>query len=745
MASTFLPNRKLRLLLVGAIAFGIACIYTWPLILDPFNLNYDGSGHTPQYTWLIWWRKYSFLNGLDYNFLSLSEYPFGAAYARRGEYPLLMSGLAVIAYFTNELFAYNVAILGAFVLSSVLMFVLTQRYLQSFWLSLFSALAFAFSNYAIAHSRVHINLPQQWLVILGMLVLFLNRQRRTWVSAATLGLMLGATLLMTPYYAFQLVIITALFATCEVVQFWSQRNFDGFKTAMMGYVLAAVLSGIVSWPILNHSVLNLTGTYENDPIWFGENVFRDTDHLFFFSSRPWDFVLPSQRHPIVGEQVGEIYSQIRGTTRLDFTSPRFEERYPNIYVYWYWQGADVNGRETYLGLINLSFAGLGLWLFWRKRNSFVASVRPDVWATHQFELTFLLLLFVVALSFTMPPLLPLGALLRVVHPALHEFYIPTPSLFVMEAGLPFREANRFVVSMMIPLVIWAALGMQFVAQRLRTQPLRRIFIALCFVVLGLEYAQTLKVRSFSPTESEVHQQSFMDANPNAVLGNTDGSGQRFSQSPTILGNTQDTQDNHNNYWYLVQEVMLPERPGYAAKLKALTVTHVFGDEAMGQTKGLSVASIEGDSYIYELTAKPAKLFVTHTPGRTRDSWQSDTTWAWDAATAEVYIWNTTSGPIMFDVTATLSNSNDAALSLYRELSPWHETALRSGLQIDNPIQREHYDPEPIVATAEQSEVRFDSLLIQPGETTLTFEWIGEDYPTVENLSLQMQGTVDASN
>lgn len=740
----------MHLLFVGALCFVVACFYTWPLITDPFNLNYDGNGHTGLYTWLIWWRKYSFINGLDYNFISVAEYPFGADYSRRGEYPLLISVLAIVAWFSNELFAYNAAILGAFVLSGLLMFTLMKRYVTSFSTALIAAFAFAFSNYAVTHSRVHINLPQQWLIISGILTLFWHRKRQTWWSALGLGIVLGCTLLMTPYYAYHLGIITLVFVCLECVQLWRNSAGTGrlwrYGKHLGLYVLAAVVAITVSWSVVSVSLDALLNGYQDDPIWHGDSVFRETDHLLYFSSRPWDFVLPSANHPVFGPRVEATYQSIRNINRLDFTSPRFETQYPDIFVYWFWQGSDEHGRENYLGLMNLFFAGAAVSLAVRRKKR--ADLTPTVadWQTRKFELKFLLVLFFVALAFALPPILPVGALLRVIHPALHEVNIPMPSMLIMKTGLPFRESNRWVVTMMVSLVVWAGLGYNYYRAQLSTQLKRGLLFSVCVCVLFFEYAQTQSVVSFAPSSALINEGQFIAHHPNAVIGNGSVNGQRVHQSPIVSGNTSNTQDNYDNYWYIANENLQKDRIDYVSKMAALSVTHLSGNAEFGARTGLkSVSEVDG-SHIYEITADPAKLFITYTPGRTRDAWQSAAEWAWATKTETAYIWNTASVPVHVDITIALSDATPETLTLTRTLSDWPETVIRSGLRMPNPIDREHYSASAMVAEqVGPAHLIFKNVLIQPGETTLLFQWEANTYPSVDLLSIERLDSSHDSN
>jgi hypothetical protein len=334
--------------LVTGMFLAITLILTYPIV---FQMGRSIFGYPPDaryYIWLAWWRKYSLLHDLDFYFLSLSQAPFGTDYAFRS-YPGLITCLGLLSIPFGEIGAYNLMILVAFSLSGVFAYLLARQLVHSRLASFAAGLVFAFSPYAYTHTQYHVDLAQQWVLPLFMLALLRLYRRRTVFSALLLGAAFALTAYMEAYYAFYAAIAALTFAVVEMLIIWKG---SGIRVALAPRRMAlygmATLAGLALYLPELIPVLRTFSAQTDNPLRTGMTFARAEAWFFLSSSRPWNFLLPPEGHPLFGTLTHRAYRALSQLQSLEFAPPAILNRYPFLEQHWFWKSADRASRALYL-------------------------------------------------------------------------------------------------------------------------------------------------------------------------------------------------------------------------------------------------------------------------------------------------------------------------------------------------------------------------------------------------------------
>jgi hypothetical protein len=731
--------RRMRIPLIDLMAVGgyvlLSILATFPTAFRLGTVLYGTGGDPLYYIWLTWWRRYSWLHGLDYRFLSLSQAPFGTDLALRA-YPGIVTCLGALSIPFGEIAAYNLMILGAYILSGTFAYLLANRLTKNKMISFIAGLVFAFSPYAVAHTQIHVDLAQQWVIPLFLLALFNLQKRQTPLAAALLGGAYAVAPYMNAYYGYHVTIAAVVFAVVETVALWRQ---GGWRMALAWrrialYGLAAVVGITLYMPELYYVLRDLHAAASN-PLRSGGALWRDELWFFFLSSRPWSFFLPSTRHPLLGSASRAIVDWIEGIPRLDFAPPILANRTPGLGLRWFWYNV-VPPDELYLGYVCLAAAGYAIWR-WRK-GTLTDSAPERASGGWPFGFRYFVVMFVVALLFTFPPYLPVGALLRPLWGPLHNIVIPMPSLLTMRLAPPLRDSSRFMATAMLSLAMLAAVGLDALVQRLRSGP-RRAAVLVAFVgLLTFEYFRLPITKPLiTPPEylwlAEQPRDTIVATYP--LNSRLQLSYQRIHELPVIDGHGFDAAQVWDNISQIEDMAIGSlDAPLIGPKLAALGVRYVVnaGVPLESPPEGLWLLFTTDTAQVFEVTSTPAPLAVLYT---LRDGlWMSDAPWGWQDGSYTIYVWNPLNEAALVNVELTLQEGvTEDQMVAFRTLTPHPEQVIRSGLLIDNPSIPPDYPDEPVLAGATADGLVFRSLTFQPGETTLLLRW--SDVPTGSSLPL----------
>lgn len=725
-------THRVDLLVISLYAI-LAVLVTFPTAFRLRSAVFGMYSDAPYYLWLTWWRKFSLLHGLDFTFQSYSQAPFGAEQISPGFSGLTMA-LAMLAIPFGEIAAYNLMILLAYFLSGVTAYYVIRQFGFGKSVSFVAGLVFAFSCYALKSNLHHVDIAQHWTLPLFVLALLNLRQKKTVFSAILVGGAFALAGYMHPYYGYYAFIIALAFVSVELVMMARSGELRVCRRVGL-YLLAGVVGIIIYMPDLFSSIAALSGDTQSS-IRSANMLSQPASLFFWYSSRPWDFVIPPTDHFVFGNLAERFRAWVSGIGRLDFSPPILERLVPGLYMRWYWQsmgGAD----QQYLGIINLIVAGYALR---QPHSSSAPNESSSIHDRRRFGKAFALTLFVAGFLFSQPPLLPVGAVLRPLWEPLHNVVIPMPTLLTMHFASPFRIAIRTVTLMMLALAILTAYGLERLRDRIQKPVLKTAVLVAFAGILAFEYSyspittplpipQEITWMAEQPSETTIAHYPFYD-NHSAAM-------QRVHELP-IVNVVSRSHTPLDNIAY-IENVSIGslDAPAIGPKLAALGVRYVInaGDRLAAPPDGLLPAFTTDTAEVFEVVAEPAPLVVL---GTLRDGlWVSEADWAWQDSEYLIYIWNPFPGAV--EVTITLDSPEDVgdtAMMATRTLTPHPRTIYDGGTQIPNPYIPPDYPDESILSEPAASGPIFRSMLIQPGETILNLRWSDneeEAYPAITNI------------
>lgn len=719
-----------------------ALAVTYPTFL---RLGTAFFGYPPDalyYIWLTWWRKFSLLQGLDYFYQPLSQYPFGTEQVVPG-FSGLMWPLALLAIPFGEVAAYNLLILLSIVLSGWLAYRVARQFLQRQVVCLIVGLLFAFSPMGMFNILSHIDLAQQWVIPLFMLALIALERRRTALSALGVGAAFALANYINPYYGHAVAVAAVTYALVRAAAQWRR---GGWRAALDGrhfalYGLAVVSSVLLFLPELI-PVLRETYLAPASPI---QRLSRLSQGEFWFldgSSRPWNFLLPSIEHPVLGRAVTRLYEWFSRIQRVDFAPDWIKVRF-QMDSRWFWHSINVAQDGLYLGYANLAVAWYAL-RQWR-RGKLSGSEHAAGGAERGLWVACFLALFVVGALFTLPPYLPVGAVLHHVWKPLHAVVIPLPSLITMELATPLRTTLRIMPLSVLGLAMVVGWGLETLLGRLEAARWRVLAVAVFVLVAGFEYLHLTHLTSFAVPAYARWMADQPPGTPVAVYPygeRLNGAYQTIHEQPLADYMNRAATAVDNLIYILEPQIKhLDQRAVDVLATLGYRTLIVQGQPPSPLPEGIALAETLDGALVYRITARPFPLAVLATPRS--GLWTSDADWGWQGETTRIVIWNSLNEAA--DVTLRLSVAGGFAggdLEVSRVLTPHPETIIVSGRRIPNPFIPPEYDVEPLAVRVGPDGFVEPALTLQPGETTLILRWVGlptGNYPPVEGMAVELAG------
>lgn len=312
----------------------LTVIFTWPLVPHLSTSTYGYSGDNFGFMYYLWWWRYVRKTGLDLHFSPLQEAPFGKIiYPETGNVAYFWP-IKLLALLTNEVAGYNLLLLLSFLLAGMAMFLLCREVLSyrieghsefisesriSKMLKLVQhdkvlaafvgGLIFAFCPYHLWKAYNHLDLCLIYVVPLFLWAWVRFERTPSVKRAAVLGLAAFLTIITNYYYAF----FTGLMA---VGLFIGRRIQEGTfsKKLLKGYLFAIFVTGLLSFPFVKTTLSGIKGP---NPYGASDIYNRPLENLLLLSTRPWDYLIPSQDHPIFGSAAKSLIKKIE-TLSNDF-------------------------------------------------------------------------------------------------------------------------------------------------------------------------------------------------------------------------------------------------------------------------------------------------------------------------------------------------------------------------------------------------------------------------------------------
>ncbi len=445
----------------------LTTVITYPLI---FNMNNSIFGD-PEWTFDslgfihgLWSIKDRLLNDVNHGQNNMVAYPFGVS-GDTGKLKLYTSPLApllLLVVWKNEIFAYNIYILASFILSGIFMYYLCFYLTKNRLASLASSIIFSFCSNHFLQAFSHMGMAQiQWMP-LYILSLILVYERRTYLSAVFCGIAFSLVVLMNYYFGYFMIIFTAgiiLFRVGYGVRGTGHGLRDIRLKTLKVIILAGVVALVMILPSTYDTIKNIIQPQKSEAV-ISTQYRRAYSDLFTYSARTYDYLLPSEYHPVFGGLTRKIVKEITGGKR-------------------HWAE-----RTLYLGITPLFLAIMGVVGWRRRRRLKIAKLGGNFYIP--------LFLFSAALAFysSLSPII-----------GFWKIKIPTPSFFLYRMAPMFRVYARmgFVVTLCV--AVLAGFGLRDILANIKRRR-KQIAVVLTFSSLILfEYTLVPPFRNVDLSET----------------------------------------------------------------------------------------------------------------------------------------------------------------------------------------------------------------------------------------------------
>lgn len=374
---------------VMLVYFILSICLTWPLIfqLDSTLLG-DFGDSRGTVAWL--WAKTSGLFDAPTNYLIAA--PFGESTLRGFSSPISEWVMIGLAKCTSEVSAVNLFVIFSFALTAIATYCFLNWLLHNRIAAFVGGLIFGFCPAAVMQAAGgHVGFSFNLFIPIFLWALFNNRIQRTYISATYVAVSYALIVLSALYWGYFAIYIAIYFIVFDMVS----NKIEPRQKIIWNYIFAGFAALCLILPFEYQAIYQQLA-FSSEALQKVGHV-RDFNELAVYSSRPWEFIIPSVEHPLLGKSVYE-------------------------FVQTHLHGSNIFEQSLYLGAISIGLFLAGFVL--TARGKFDAAPRTY----------FLFFAFGVAWMYflSLPPLISIG-----------EFNIPTVSYFSYQIAPMFRVHARF--------------------------------------------------------------------------------------------------------------------------------------------------------------------------------------------------------------------------------------------------------------------------------------------------------------
>jgi hypothetical protein len=427
-----MPRLKVHATVFGLYAI-LGVFLTWPLAFNLnavfFNAHADYGGEF----WGIWARAHGYWTSAG---TALIAAPFGLHGMSSIAQPVLDETIVLLARLSSETIALNMVTWLAFPLAAFCTYVLLDSQLKDPIAAAVGGTIFGFCPASVAQVLVgHLAYAFNAFIPLLVLALFDNRKKRSMRSAVFVGVCFGLVSLTSLYMGYISLYILIFFLAGDLL---SGRGTRSRSNIFLNYACCALWATIVVLPFEYRAVIEQLTQTQQHLILAGHS--RPFANVIVYSTRPWDYLLPSIDHPMLG---------------------RFIENFIRKHLH----GSNTGEQTLYLGAVPLSLFFVGL----------ILAIKHKFSPRHRGYF-----LFYAAAAFWMcfislPPYIPLG-----------RFRIPLVSYFAYRIAPMFRVYSRFGILVNFFVACGAATTLAHLSG-VMTRKRYLVMLAVLFPILIFEY------------------------------------------------------------------------------------------------------------------------------------------------------------------------------------------------------------------------------------------------------------------
>lgn len=359
-----------------------------------------------------WWaHSYNSFGG--HLFLNTLLGPYGFRYdIFNTNQPLLWIPLVFGYVIFPQVFFYNTFVAFTYLINFLSSFYFLHRIYRNKYTSILSSFIFAYSPYAVLHSGRHLDLSLLFLIPPFIYVLYklissdIEGVKR---YSKLLTIIIIAQALISNYYGFFMLLISACF-----ILLWFVTNFKNIhfvrtlKYLLSSLLVSVVILALLLFPYIKANYFSGTSQYNatND-----YRIARTFEDFFYFSSRPWYFVLPPVSNPYTGSYTKSILENLIKVKDYFL--------FHNYFLY--------EHGGSYLGIVTILLTIFSVLKIKANSNSKL--------------LRFMLGLASIIFLFSMPPYFTIGGLT-----------IYTPNYLLFKFAPMFRATNRLSIFILFILI-----------------------------------------------------------------------------------------------------------------------------------------------------------------------------------------------------------------------------------------------------------------------------------------------------
>lgn len=386
-------------------------------------------GDTRAWAWWVWAKSRGLIEGAFNPWLAA---PFGAPEAGVISQPISEQLVLALAAMGGEIAAINLFVLLAFPLTALSCYELLARLVEDRTAAFLGGLIFGFCPAAVLQAAGgHAVFALNVFLPLFVGALFFNRARRTLLSALAAATAFAAVTFTSIYFGYFALFVAAYFVAFDIAT--SRRS--EFGTLACNYVACAAFAFIVVLPV-EFAALHEQLTAGRDSLEKAGHA-RDFSDLMAFAARPWNYLLPSIDHPVVGSF---LESHVRA----------------NLH------GSNVFEQTLYLGIVPLALLTTGI----------VVAVRRRFSEGHRSAFLFFALGALCMFFLSLPPVTVGG--------------LPTPSLLLFQVAPMFRAYARFGIVVNFFVACAAAVTLAHLNRSMNRSRYNALF-AVAMSLLAFEY------------------------------------------------------------------------------------------------------------------------------------------------------------------------------------------------------------------------------------------------------------------
>jgi len=673
-----------------------AILLTWPLVtnLSHYYFNpsnpHDGIGTIA----VAWYRNYARLHGGVGTRTTFRGYPFGSD-LHDLSLPLSAGVLNLLTRVIGAQAGFNIMIILSFPLAGLVMFWLVYYVTGCISASFLSGFIYAFSPWHTARTFNQLSLSLIYVLPLFLIAVIYLWRKRTVLSA----LAVTAALTIALYTDYHFGLFCGMILIAWGIAAFVKNRFETTRTMRRGQplvrretlrvilmaMLAVVLALVISVPVFQNLAYK-------DPSVIASTGERSIDNTIAYSSHPWNYVVPPA-YALVWRS---------WTTK---------------YVINHEGIADTPEMTAYPGIVTYALAIVAIFLtFFRRRKrgedspddgdeeagedpgeaAAAVPVQAEEAGANRTSLVktavyFGIIAGVLAFILSMPPLIKIGGT-----------RIPTPSIIVRGIAPFFRFYSRWALVVNFALALLAGIGFFLLARRRHWSKVK--IAAACMVVLALFIVDVtiqppLRARDISKVPKAVTDLARYPKDQPVVYYPMTGQYflplqyqyyQMFNEHPILNDPKLGTIGNF--YQGVLKDVYAPYTPQMLAGLgvsKAVVIPAFFkliapvgiDFDPAKMPAGYKLVEKNPDSYIYDITAEPTKLFPLYYTNFSGSVILQDGQ-AWNALlqpSGEFLIQNK-DGPTTRDFSLTLSNNGpEGTVSMYLDGDSLGSTVIRPGV------------------------------------------------------------------